>query len=125
VKIKPNSIKRLRSILLIQILSFLAEDSIRHPSSFNRHQPSVIGHRSSVVPPFSIFIFLFSLFIVSSCKNDIDEARKITMRTNTSIEKGTDVEIVFTDYGETKIVSKAPELLRYATENPTWSFLKV
>ncbi|OJV23739.1 MAG: LPS export ABC transporter periplasmic protein LptC [Bacteroidetes bacterium 37-13] len=65
---------------------------------------------------------LLSLF--SSCKNDVDEAKKITLRTNTNIEKATNIEIVFSEQGVSQIVANAPELLRYAVEKPYMEFPK-
>jgi len=68
-----------------------------------------------------LLLAAFSVFI-SSCKNDLDEAKSITMRTNTTIETGTNVEIVYSDYGVNRIVSTAPLLLRYAVEKPYMEF---
>ena len=67
-------------------------------------------------------IFLILSTALGACSNDLENAKLITTRTNTSIERGTDVEIVFSDYGVTRIVSTAPVLLRYATEKPYMEF---
>jgi len=64
----------------------------------------------------------FCLMSLSGCKNDMDEVRLITTRTNTTIEKGTNVEITYSDNGVTSIISKSPTLLRYAVEKPYLEF---
>jgi LPS export ABC transporter protein LptC len=67
--------------------------------------------------------FLLSLS-VTGCKNDVEEAKKITTRVNTAIERATQVEIVFSEYGENRIVAFAPELIRYAVDKPYMEFTK-
>ncbi len=67
-------------------------------------------------------LFLLLPLLLTACTTNLDEAKKITTRTNTSIEKGTDVEIVFSEHGENRIVCTAPLLLRYAVEKPYMEF---
>ncbi|MCS6818534.1 MAG: LPS export ABC transporter periplasmic protein LptC [Chitinophagales bacterium] len=68
-------------------------------------------------------IFLIA-FLLYGCKNDLDEAKKITLRENTSIEKITGVEIVYSERGSSRIVARAPEAFRYATDKPYMEFPK-
>lgn len=72
----------------------------------------------------NLLILFLSIQFMFSCKNDIDEARKITTRVNTSIEKATQTEIVFSEHGMNRIVANAPELIRYAVEKPYMEFPK-
>lgn len=80
------------------------------------------------IPQMKVLFYLsfattFLLFFYS-CKNDVGEVKKITLRTNTNIEKATNVEIVFSEHGISQIVANAPELLRYAVEKPYMEFPK-
>lgn len=72
--------------------------------------------------------FLLSVLLLllwcTSCKNDVEEVKKITMRTNTNIERATDIEIIFSERGVSQIVANGPELLRYAVEKPYMEFPK-
>lgn len=80
------------------------------------------GGGTFFLQPFYAILLLLSW--CAACKNNVDEAKKITLRTNTSIEKATKVEIVFSERGINRIVANAPELLRYAVEKPYMEFQK-
>lgn len=60
--------------------------------------------------------------ILTSCKTDLDEAKRISSRANTNIETGKDVEILYTDYGITRIKAVAKTATRYNTQKPYMEF---
>lgn len=62
------------------------------------------------------------VFLLTSCKTDLDEARLISSRANTNIETGKDVEILYTDYGITRIKAVAKTATRYNTQKPYMEF---
>ena len=52
----------------------------------------------------SVFIaFVLFALLLSSCKNDLAEARLVVSRANVNIEKGKEVEINYSDKGIIKI----------------------
>ncbi len=57
-------------------------------------------------------------FIFLSCENDIDEVNIISAKNNYPVESGKDMEVIYSDSGHIKIKLNAPEMLRYAGENP-------
>jgi LPS export ABC transporter protein LptC len=61
-------------------------------------------------------------FILSSCKNDLAEAKLITSRANVNIEKGKDVEIRYSDMGLTRIKAISKTATRYNTQKPYLEF---
>lgn len=63
-----------------------------------------------------------AVLLLSSCKNDIDEARLITSRTNVNIEKGKGVEIRYSDFGKTRIRVESETATRYNTAKPYLEF---
>ena len=60
--------------------------------------------------------------MVSGCKNDLDQAKLITSRANVNIETGKDVNIRYSDHGNTKINAQAKTLTRFNTEKPYLEF---
>lgn len=69
-----------------------------------------------------LFYVGLSLFLIG-CKNDLDDAKKITSRSNVNIERGKDIEIIYSSMGENKIKAFAPTLLRFNTEKPYVEFV--
>ena len=66
---------------------------------------------------------LFSVFcLLSSCSNNLEEAKLITSRANVNIEKGKDVEIHYTENGTAKIIAYGHTVTRYATQKPYLEF---
>jgi LPS export ABC transporter protein LptC len=60
---------------------------------------------------------------VSACKNDLDAAKQITSKANVNIERGKDVEIIYSSAGENKIKAYAKTVLRFNTEKPYMEFI--
>jgi LPS export ABC transporter protein LptC len=75
--------------------------------------------------PGSPYIFtslvLFSL-LLSSCKNDLDQARLVISRANVNIEKGKKVEINYSDNGIVRIKAIAPTATRFNKDRPYFEF---
>ena len=71
-------------------------------------------------------IVLFSLWtmigLLTGCKNDLDEAKLITSRANVNIETGKNVNIQYSDHGNTKIKAEAKTLTRFNVEKPYLEF---
>jgi LPS export ABC transporter protein LptC len=59
----------------------------------------------------------------SACKNDLDAAKQITSKANVNIERGKDVEIIYSSAGENKIKAYAKTVLRFNTEKPYMEFI--
>ena len=64
---------------------------------------------------------LFSL-LLSSCKNNLDEARLVISRANVNIEKGKKVEINYSDNGVVRIKAIAPTATRFNKDRPYFEF---
>jgi LPS export ABC transporter protein LptC len=62
------------------------------------------------------------LFVVSSCKNSLEDAKLIVSRANVKIEKGEDVVINYSDNGVVRIQASGPTVTRYNTEKPYLEF---
>lgn len=77
-----------------------------------------------VARPFIAFAFTLSVMscFMSGCKNDLDEAKLITSRANVNIEKGKNVNIRYSDHGNTKIKAEAKTLTRFNVEKPYLEF---
>ncbi len=72
---------------------------------------------------FYTIIFVFLFFIVS-CKNEIAEINNIT-RDQLTIEKGEEVEIIYSDSASVKVRITGPEMLYYTDAgNPRQEFTK-
>ena len=67
-------------------------------------------------------IFLFFLLSLVGCHNDLDQAKLVTSRANVNIEKGKDVEIQYSDHGNTKIKVNAKTVTRFNTDKPYLEF---
>jgi LPS export ABC transporter protein LptC len=65
---------------------------------------------------------LLATLVLSSCNNDLDEAKLVTARANVNIEKGKDVVIQYSDHGKTKIKATAKTLTRFNVEKPYLEF---
>lgn len=93
-------------------------------SAFKLLYPSKASDQPQSITKLTLLLPLILLQFFLGCKTNVDEAKKITMRVNTSIEKATKTEIVFSEHGVNRIVANAPELLRYAVEKPYMEFPK-
>ncbi len=60
--------------------------------------------------------------IFFSCKNDLSKAKEITSRSNVNIERGQNVEILYSSLGENKVKAYAKTVLRFNTEKPYMEF---
>lgn len=69
-------------------------------------------------------IFLFNiLIIISSCKNEDTETAPVITRDQLSIEKGGDVEIIYSDSAHVKVRVMGPKMLYYTDRgNPRQEF---
>lgn len=67
-------------------------------------------------------LFAACVLLLTSCKTDLDEAKLITSRANVNIETGKEVEILYTDYGVTRIKAVARTATRYNTQKPYMEF---
>lgn len=72
--------------------------------------------------PTRFLITCITLVLVQGCANDIDEAKMVTSRANVNLEKGTGVEINYSDNGIVRIKALAPTAMRYNTEKPYMEF---
>jgi LPS export ABC transporter protein LptC len=70
----------------------------------------------------ALLCFFTITVLISSCKNDLDQAKLVTSRANVNIEKGKDVNIQYSDHGKTKIVASARSVTRFNTEKPYMEF---
>jgi LPS export ABC transporter protein LptC len=52
----------------------------------------------------------------------MDQAKLVTARANVNIEKGKNIEIKYSDYGNLKVVAKAKSMTRFNTEKPYMEF---
>ena len=71
------------------------------------------------------FLFLLtviSALLLSSCKNDLAEARLVVSRANVNLEKGKEVEINYSDRGVTRIKAIAPTATRFNNSKPYLEF---
>jgi LPS export ABC transporter protein LptC len=69
----------------------------------------------------SRFIFPLAIVLLSalaSCENDIDTVNLIGTVNNAPIESGKDVELVYSDSAKVKVKIFAPQMDRYAGDNP-------
>lgn len=64
--------------------------------------------------------FLFCLLV--GCKNDNANVDWISKRSNVNIERGSDIEIVYSSGGENRIKAFAKEALRFNVEKPYMTF---
>ncbi len=66
------------------------------------------------------YSILFSLFIftISACENDIEKVKIITGKKAIPVEKGKDVEILYSDSAKIKARLLAKELNRFAEKQP-------
>lgn len=78
--------------------------------------------RSSQFTVPALLPFVFFLFLLASCKNDMGEAELITSRANVNIETGKDVEIHYSDNGLTRIIAKGHTVTRHLTQKPYMEF---
>src|SRR6218665_1954835 len=65
---------------------------------------------------------LVSCSLLSACQNDLDDARKVTSRANVNIERGKNLDIVYSSLGQNKMKAYAPTSLRFNTEKPYVTF---
>jgi LPS export ABC transporter protein LptC len=63
-------------------------------------------------------IFCTCVFIFSSCENDIEKVKLVTGKKAMPIEKGKDVEILYSDSAKIKARLLAKELNRFAEKQP-------
>ena len=69
-----------------------------------------------------IIFVLVALSAMTSCKNDLDEAKMVTSRANVNIETGKNVIIQYSDHCNTKIKAVAKTLTRFNVEKPYLEF---
>lgn len=69
-------------------------------------------------------IFLFNILIItSSCKNEVADTTPVITRDQLSIEKGGDVEIIYSDSAHIKVRVLGPKMLYYTDRgNPRQEF---
>lgn len=71
----------------------------------------------------TVFLFIASLLVLfSSCGINSEEAKLIVSRANVQIEKGKNVEIVYSGNGLARIRAKGKTVTRYNTEKPYLEF---
>ena len=79
----------------------------------NANAPSAFGFL------FTVTLFCLTLF---SCSNSVEEAKLISSRANVKIEKGTGVQINYSDNGVVRIQASGATATRYSTEKPYLEF---
>ena len=62
------------------------------------------------------------LILFAGCAPDLEKIRKVTEGEEVAVEIGKDVEIFFSEQGQTRAQILAPELLRYDSEEPYTEF---
>ena len=80
-----------------------------------------IGGTTSHYRSFLFFSGILFSLLLTSCKNDLAEARLIVARANVNIEKGKQVEINYSDKGVVRIKAIAPTATRF---NSTRAYLE-
>ncbi len=60
---------------------------------------------------------LLSFFLIS-CENDIKKVKIIASQKEAQIERGKNVEIMYSDSGKTRLLIIAPTMIRHLTKNP-------
>jgi LPS export ABC transporter protein LptC len=72
----------------------------------------------------SEIIFLFNILIITnSCKNEVTDTAPVITRDQLSIEKGGDVEIIYSDSAHVKVRVMGPKMLYYTDRgNPRQEF---
>jgi LPS export ABC transporter protein LptC len=63
-------------------------------------------------------ILCFALFMLASCENDIEKVKIITSKKAMPVERGKDVEILYSDSAKIKARLLAKELNRFAEKQP-------
>lgn len=76
---------------------------------------------SSIVKTIPI---IFIIGIVCSCKNDINEVNALTLNANQPIRTGKNIELIYSEKGNTKITVKAPEMEEYEGEESYMEMIK-
>ncbi len=71
--------------------------------------------------PHCLLLIVYCLLFFS-CKNNLDDARKITSRANVNIERGKNLDIIYSSLGENKIKAHALTMLRFNTDKPYMQF---
>lgn len=69
-----------------------------------------------------VIVFLWQLLLVCGCKNDTSNLDWISKRSNVNIERGKDIEIIYSSGGENKIKAIAKEVHRFNVEKPYMTF---
>lgn len=65
-----------------------------------------------------ILYCLFQASLFFSCKNDLEEVKKITGRNTAPVETGTNIEFLYSDSARLKVKVTAPYVSRYLTPKP-------
>jgi LPS export ABC transporter protein LptC len=65
-----------------------------------------------------LIVSLFSSFIITSCKNDVNKVNEITYRDTFPCETGNNVEIIYSDSAVIVAKLNAPVINRYIGPNP-------
>jgi len=73
---------------------------------------------------FRILSFAFCIFFATSCAPDLEKVNEISTVGNTVIEKGEDVEILYSEQGNLRAVIIARELTTYQADEPYMEFTK-
>jgi LPS export ABC transporter protein LptC len=71
---------------------------------------------------FYLFAFVISIFLLTGCSNTSEEIKLIQSRANVNIEKGTGVEINYSDKGMIRIKALAPTATRFNKEKAYLEF---
>jgi LPS export ABC transporter protein LptC len=59
-----------------------------------------------------------------SCENDIATVNKITSPSAAAVETGTDIQVLYSDFGKVKAKLITPQLQQYHTKNPYFEMTK-
>jgi LPS export ABC transporter protein LptC len=91
---------------------------LKHPHSPERGQDVTLRH----ILGLKIF-FLSQILILGACKNEVTDATPVITRDQLSIEKGKDVEIIYSDSAHIKVRVTGPNMLYYTDRgNPRQEF---
>jgi len=71
-----------------------------------------------------LYLVIVVSLLFSSCENDIATVNKITSRNASSVETGTQIEMVYSDYGIVKAKLTTPQIQEYHTINPYYEMTK-
>ena len=61
---------------------------------------------------------IFGMIFMVSCVNDIDDVNNAAKLAEPGVERGKNIELFYSEYGNVKVRVTAPTVTRFLTDNP-------